>query len=127
MCTFLGQSSGVGSEPILCIWINTVFWDDCCINYTFKSSSGISSFPFIYLFILAVLSFCCCMDFFFFCMDFSLVAGSGGYSHCSARVSHCGSFSCCRAQDLGHMGFSSCGSPAPEYRLNSCSTRATRA
>ena len=30
-------------------------------------------------------------------------------SNCSARASHRGDFSCCRAQALGHSGFSSCG------------------
>ena len=28
--------------------------------------------------------------------------------------------SCCRAQALGHAGFSSCGFWAPEHRLSSC-------
>ena len=39
----------------------------------------------------------------------SLVAESGGYSHCTVWASLCGGFSCCRALALGHMGFSSCG------------------
>ena len=30
----------------------------------------------------------------------------------------------CREQVLGHAGFSSCGSQAAEYRLNSCDARA---
>ena len=29
-------------------------------------------------------------------------------SSCSAQVSHCGGFSCCRARALGHAGFSGC-------------------
>ena len=35
-------------------------------------------------------------------------------------ASHCGGFSCCGAQALGHAAFSSCGSQALEHRLNSC-------
>ena len=33
----------------------------------------------------------------------------GPLSICSAWASHCGGFSCCRPQALGHVGFSSCG------------------
>ena len=51
--------------------------------------------------------------------------------HCGARASHCGDFSCCRAQALGTRasvvsahGLSSCGSWALERRLRSCSARA---
>ena len=36
--------------------------------------------------------------------------------------SHCGAFSCFRAWALRCMGFSSCGSPALEHRLNCCGT-----
>ena len=32
---------------------------------------------------------------------FSLVAGAGATLCCSARASHCGGFSCCRARALG--------------------------
>ena len=39
----------------------------------------------------------------------SLVASSGATLHRDAWVSHCGVFSCCGAQALGHVGFSSCG------------------
>ena len=52
----------------------------------------------------------------------SLVRASRrGYSLVAvAWASHCSGFSCCQAQALGHMGFSSCGSWTPEHRLNSC-------
>ena len=47
--------------------------------------------------------------------------------HCSARASHCGGFSCCRARALGARasvvvarGLSSCGSRALEHGLSSC-------
>ena len=50
---------------------------------------------------------------------------------CGAWVSHCGGFSCCRAQALGVWasvavahGLSSCGSRALEHGLSSCGTRA---
>ena len=43
------------------------------------------------------------------CMGISLVVASEGSSSCSAQASHCGGFSCGRAQTLIHPGFSSCG------------------
>ena len=50
---------------------------------------------------------------------------------CGVRASHCGGFSCCRAQALGAWasvvvahGLSSCGSWALEHRLRSCGARA---
>ena len=57
----------------------------------------------IYLF-LTLLGVCCCMGFF---------------SSYSVWASRCGGFSCCEGQAVGHMGFSSCGSKALEYSLNS--------
>ena len=39
-------------------------------------------------------------------------------SSCSARVSHCGGFSCCRAQALGR-GLGTCSSLALEHRCSS--------
>ena len=46
----------------------------------------------------------------------SLVAESGGCSSFCAQGSS--GFFCWGAQALGHAGFSSCSSPAPEHRLN---------
>ena len=43
-------------------------------------------------------------------------------SSCGAWASHCGGFSSYKAQGLGHMGFSTCGSRALQHRLNSCGT-----
>ena len=64
------------------------------------------------------------------CRLFSVVV-SGATLRCSARTSHCGGFSCCRARALGLSGFSSCvsglsscGSQALQHRLNSCGARA---
>ena len=55
----------------------------------------------------------------------------GATLHCGAWASHCGGFSCCRAQALGTQasvvvahGLSSFGSRALEQRLSSCGTRA---
>ena len=48
---------------------------------------------------------------------FSLVAVNRGYSLVGAWVSHCGGFSRCRAQALGHANFSSCGMWAQELWL----------
>ena len=51
----------------------------------------------------------------------------GATLRCGARASHCGGFSCCRAQALGARasvvvahGLSRCGSWALERRLSSC-------
>ena len=40
---------------------------------------------------------------------FSLVAAGRGYPLVVVHGPHCGHFSCCRAQTLRHVGFSSCG------------------
>ena len=48
------------------------------------------------------------------CGEQSLFSSYGG------QVSHCSSFSCCRAQALEPAGFSSCGCCALEHKLNSC-------
>ena len=50
----------------------------------------------------------------------SLVVASGVSLHCGVRASHRGSFSCCGAQGLGRVGFSSCSLGALEHRLSSC-------
>lgn len=50
----------------------------------------------------------------------SLIEVSGGYPSCSVPPSHCGGFSCCRAQALGHVGLSGYGSQALGHRFNSC-------
>ena len=51
---------------------------------------------------------------------YSSFGEQGLLSSCSVQASHCGGFSCCRAQALGHSGFCSCGTWAIECRLNSC-------
>ena len=48
-------------------------------------------------------------------MGLSPDAVSGGCSLLHAQVSHCGDFSCCRADALN-----SCSSQILEHRLNSC-------
>ena len=55
----------------------------------------------------------------------------GATLHCGARISHCGSFSCCGAWALGTRAsvvvarrLSSCGSQALECRLSSCGAQA---
>ena len=57
---------------------------------------------FIYCLFLVVLGFHCCMRAFSNCGEWGLL------STCSAWASYCGSFSCCTAGALGHVGFSSC-------------------
>ena len=60
----------------------------------------------------------------------SLVVASGVTLCCSTQASHCGGFSCCRAQALAARAsvvvarrLSSCGSWALESRLSSCGAR----
>ena len=55
---------------------------------------------------LAVLGLCCCPWAFSCCSEWRLL------SSCWVWISHCGGFSCCGAQILGHVGFRSCSSPA---------------
>ena len=47
---------------------------------------------------------------------------SGTASSCGVWASYCSGLSCCKAQDQGHVGFSSCISQALEHRLNSRGT-----
>ena len=54
---------------------------------------------------MGVLGLCCCPGF-----SAAATRGGGPLPSCDARVSHCGGFSCGRAQALGHPGFSSCSS-----------------
>ena len=49
---------------------------------------------------------------------------AGSTLHRGARTSHCGGFSCCRAQGSRLAGFSSCGSRALERMLSSCDLQA---
>ena len=62
---------------------------------------------------------------------FSSCSEQGLLSSCGAWASHCGGFSCCRAQALGPRtsavvarGLSSGGSQAPEHRVDGCGTQA---
>ena len=51
---------------------------------------------------------------------FSSCSRWGPLSSCSALPFHCDDFSYCRTQAPGCLGFSSCGTRAPEHRLSSC-------
>ena len=70
-----------------------------------------------FILVLAVLGLCCCVG-------FSLVAASRVYSLGAVHELLTAVASCCRAQALGHMGFSSCISQALEHWFNNCSTQA---
>ena len=54
----------------------------------------------------------------FSCAGSSLLHGL--FSSCAVQASHCGGFSCCKAWDLGWVGFITCSSQALEHRLNNC-------
>ena len=76
------------------------------------------NFIFIYLF-----SFGCAVSSLLYRLS-SSCGERGLLSSFGALASHCGGFSCCRAQTLGLPGFSSFGSQALEHRLSSCGARA---
>ena len=58
---------------------------------------------------------------------FSSVLGLGccgrAFSSCGVSASHCGGFSCCRAQALGHICFSSCSKGLVALHVGSSQTR----
>ena len=76
------------------------------------------------LFALSLLLRLLSLSFLLQCGLFSSCRGQGLLSSCSVQASHCGGFSCCRVQVLGHTGFSSCGSWAIDCRRNSCGSQA---
>ena len=85
----------------------------------------ILTFQKVFLFFLTVLGLRCCVQ------AFSSWRRARATLRCGAWASHCGGFSCCRAQALGVRasvvevrGLSSCGSRALERRLSSCGARA---
>ena len=98
------------------------------VQTNFVSFSGyfiyfIHFLKFIYLFIFG------CVGSLLLHEGFLQLWRAGATLHCSARVSHCGGFSCCRARALGVWAsvvvarrLSSCGSRALECRLSSCGT-----
>ena len=67
-----------------------------------KVAVGFFGFFFKLILFLAVLGLCCCSP------AVSSGRERGLLSRCSARASHCGGFSCCRAGAPGHSDFSSC-------------------
>ena len=80
--------------------------------FFFLTTKCLSFFKILFVYsLLVVLGLCCYLG-------FSAVATSRAYSSCDGQASHC--FFFCRAQDVGYMGFHSCGSQALEHRLNSC-------
>ena len=65
-----------------------------------------SFFKYIILFIFG------CSRLSLLCRFFSSYSKQGLLSNCGVQASHSGGFSCCRAESLGHVGFSSCGMQA---------------
>ena len=109
----LGLCCGVGFSLAV---VSGVFSSLHCVGFSllWGFSPYYDSPSFFFNLILAVLGLSSCAGFF-------LVAVSRGCSlRCGARAPHCSSFSCCRAQALGYVGFRSCGSQALEHRLNNC-------
>ena len=69
---------------------------------------------------MTALGLCCYASFFSSCGEQGLLCS------CSAWVSHCSGFSCCRAQAPGCAGFSICSSQVLDQRLDSCGTWAKK-
>ena len=77
------------------------------------------------------LFFLVCIGSLLLCAGFLYLQRAGATLHCSARASHCGGFSCCRARARGVQasvvvahGLSSHGTWALEHRFSSCGARA---
>ena len=71
-------------------------------------------FIYSFIFLSAALGLRCCVWAFSSCQELGLLLS------CGARASQCSVLSCCGAQALGHVGFSTYGSWALERRLRSC-------
>ena len=84
-----------------------------------KTNQGIQStyllfkIMFIHL-LMAVLGFCCYAQVFSSCRESELLPT------CSVWVSHCGEFSCCRAQTLGTWAEVTAGSPCGPQLAHRC-------
>ena len=98
-----------------------IFFDEVSIHI-FSSCFFLNKFIYFYFWL-------CCV--FIAARGLSLVAASGATLCCGVQASHCGGFSCCRAQAVGTWAsvvvarrLRSCGSQALELRLSSCGTRA---
>ena len=92
----------------------------CCLNSKWWCVWGIwgDIILFWILFLKWLLFIICgCAGSLLLCVG--LVAARGAPLPCAVRASHCGGFSCCGAQALGHAGFSSC-TWAPKCKLSSC-------
>ena len=109
-------------------WQSWIYFHSCKIVIVFENQYDSLYMYFLYKFIylfLAVLGLCCCTR------AFSSCGERGATLRCSARASHCGGLSHCRARALGvrasavvARGLSSRGLRAPEHRLSSRGTRA---
>ena len=64
---------------------------------------------YLFYFTFKLISFLVALDLPCFTWTFSNCGKQKLLSSCGARTSHCSGFSCCRAQALGHTGFSGCG------------------
>ena len=97
-------------------------------NFVNSLNDVLYLFLFINLFYLFIFG---CIGSLLLRAGFLQLGRAGATLHCSARASHRGGFSCCRAWALGAWasvavarGLSSCGLRALECRLSSCGARA---
>jgi len=73
-----------------------------CDNRVFITYQALEIQSYLFFYFLAALGLHCSTRAFSSCSEQGLL------SSCGVRASHCGGFSCCRAQALGHICFSSC-------------------
>ena len=85
-----------------------------------RSLTGLSDWNelIVLFFLLAVLGLFCCA------LTFSNGGEPEASLHCNMQASHCGGFSCCRAQALGLTGSVVGSSQAREHWLSSCGKQA---
>ena len=87
------------------------------VHGVIKSRTGLSDWTTIYLFLILTLLGLQ------YCVDFPLVAASGGYSSCSTQASHCGGCSRCGAWLIAVAHRLDCSTACgifPDQGLNLC-------
>ena len=80
------------------------------------NSQNFNSLSFFFFFLVALGLFC-------FVCGLSLVAQAGATLRDSVTASHCGGFSCCRAQVLRLPGFNSCSTWAQQLQFKALEDR----
>ena len=105
---------------IIALGKTSSFFRKMFLKFLLRYDSLTTELTVLFTYLLAVLGLHCCVG-------FSLLGWAGATLHCSAWASHCGGFSCCRAQAPGTQaiavaarGLRVWGSQALEHRLSGC-------